>query len=55
MERNDVKRTLEWIAAERRNGNPASLMVLVEEGARRFDLSPMEAEQVLRLATAPED
>jgi hypothetical protein len=44
----DIRQAIKWIDAERREGSGKSLARLMEEAAVRFNLSPLEAESLLR-------
>jgi hypothetical protein len=43
-----IKQAVNWIDDQLRDKPGADRMVLVDEAARRFDLSPLDAEFLLR-------
>lgn len=45
-----VKQALSWIGEERRSGCNDPLIQLVQLASQRFDLGPLDAEFLLRLA-----
>lgn len=50
-----IRRACEWIAGEGNADCPGKSVELVMEAARRFDLSPLEAEFLLRLVRRARD
>jgi hypothetical protein len=43
-----LKKAIEWIAHRRRDEPTACLAALLDEACRRFDLTPIQAEFLLR-------
>jgi hypothetical protein len=43
-----LKKAIEWISHRRQENPKAGLAVLVDEACRRFDLTPIQAEFLLR-------
>lgn len=43
-----LKKAVEWISQRRRENPSASLVTLVEEACRRFDLNPIQADFLYR-------
>lgn len=43
-----LKKAIEWITHRRKSEPTAGLAVLVDEACRRFDLTPIHAEFLLR-------
>jgi hypothetical protein len=43
-----LKKAVEWISQRRRENPSASLVTLVEEACRRFDLNPLQADFLYR-------
>jgi len=43
-----LKKAIEWISHKRQDEPTAGLAVLVDEACRRFDLTPIQAEFLLR-------
>jgi hypothetical protein len=50
-----VKAAIKWIDAQLRDTPGADRVKLLDEAARRFDLSPLEEDFVLRHFTGPTD
>lgn len=50
-----VKQALLWLGEERRNGRAEPLIQLVQLAAQRFDLGPLDAEFLLRMARTDQD
>ena len=50
-----VKAAIKWIDEELRDRPGADRVKLLDEAARRFDLSPLEADFLLRHFTGPAD
>lgn len=46
----DLERAIRWISDRRRETPDAKPLALVDEAARRFDLSPRDAEFLLEFA-----
>ena len=44
----EIRRAVKWIAEERQAAPQRPLKVIVEEACLKFDLSPLEAEYLLR-------
>ncbi|MDL2286917.1 hypothetical protein LJC24_05760 [Desulfococcaceae bacterium OttesenSCG-928-F15] len=47
-----VKEALKWVSEERQSGCAEPLVHLVQRAAQRFDLGPLDAEFLLRMARA---
>lgn len=43
-----IKQAIKWIDEERRDKPGADLVKLVDEASRRFDLTPLDADFLLR-------
>ncbi|MGD8541449.1 MAG: hypothetical protein PVI27_02180 [Desulfobacteraceae bacterium] len=50
-----IRKAVKWIAAERSETPGRPLVELVEKAGAKFDLSPAEAEYLLRFFTAKPD
>ena len=50
-----VKAAIKWMDAQLRDVPGADRVKLMDEAARRFDLSPLEADFLLRHFTGPAD
>jgi hypothetical protein len=50
-----VKAAIKWMDAQLRDVPGADRVKLLDEAARRFDLSPLEADFLLRHFTGPVD
>jgi hypothetical protein len=50
-----VKAAIKWMDAQLRDIPGADRVKLLDEAARRFDLSPLEADFLLRHFTGPAD
>ncbi|HZV94907.1 MAG TPA: hypothetical protein VFF62_03225 [Candidatus Nitrosocosmicus sp.] len=50
-----VKAAIKWMDAQLRDVPGADRVKLLDEAARRFDLSPLEADFLLRHFTGPAD
>ncbi|PTL84211.1 hypothetical protein [Vitiosangium sp. GDMCC 1.1324] len=48
-----LRKAVRWIAARRAEQPQASLLKLVDEAARRFDLTPLQEEFLLKELRAP--
>ncbi len=44
----DIRKAVKWISEERQYDPQAQLSKLIEEACLKFDLSPMDAEYLLR-------
>ena len=47
-----VKTAIRWISDRRRENPTENTTALVDEASRRFDLSPLEEEQLVRTITS---
>ncbi len=45
----DLRKAVKWISEERKYNPQAQLSKLIEEACLKFDLSPMDAEYLLKL------
>ena len=45
----DLRKAVKWISEERKYDPQAQLSKLIEEACLKFDLSPMDAEYLLKL------
>jgi len=45
----DIRKAVKWISEERQYDPQAQLSKLIEEACLKFDLSPMDAEYLLKL------
>ncbi|MEJ2101091.1 MAG: hypothetical protein P8X68_14105 [Desulfobacterales bacterium] len=48
-ESEDIRKAFKWISDERKYNPEAKLAKLIEEACLKFDLSPMDAEYLLRM------
>jgi len=50
----DIRRAVQWISEERLSYPQKSLKAFVEEACLKFDLSPLEADYLMRTLKAKE-
>jgi hypothetical protein len=48
-ESEDIRKAFKWISEERKYNAEAKLSKLIEEACLKFDLSPMDAEYLLKM------
>ena len=47
-----IKKAVKWVGEARKENPDRKVPELVDEACRRFDLSPVDAEFLMRMATA---
>jgi hypothetical protein len=50
----DLRKAVKWVSEERKYNKEKKLKALIEEACMKFDLSPMDADFLLRKLLEPE-